>query len=339
MLEELRRGGTNAEIAIRLGLSPETVKTHIASMLSKLALGDRRALAAWQPPEESARRRILGVLGAPSLLFPLKRPLVWAGAGLAGAAGIAAVIFIAALTANGGPPATVPPDRGATAGVASSPSDTVLPATALGPDMIVVSDGSHDALLLEWTGGPENVTRWQYRVRAWGNASPQAWSVWTTIPNSTATTTSYRLTGLRVNGNRGAYEMQVRAVVGTTAGLASNVARGVTHKTGRTPRIYPDQIVEGDGRQQWRVHELGWVVTIPDGMRVRGGKGWVSGDIGSGVTLFDHESGSSLALNDRGSEVGRDIVTPAAGGTSAQNGPQRDVGALFDQIVASVRVK
>ena len=50
VLEEVRnKGGTNAEIAARLDLSPETVKTHIARMLSKLDLPNRRALAAWRP--------------------------------------------------------------------------------------------------------------------------------------------------------------------------------------------------------------------------------------------------------------------------------------------------
>ena len=52
VLDELRRGGTNAEIAVRLGLSPDTVKSHVASMLGKLDLDDRHALAAWRPDRE-----------------------------------------------------------------------------------------------------------------------------------------------------------------------------------------------------------------------------------------------------------------------------------------------
>ena len=57
VLEELRNGGSNAEIAARLGLSRETVKTHIASMLSKLDLPDRYELASWrpEPPRRGAR--------------------------------------------------------------------------------------------------------------------------------------------------------------------------------------------------------------------------------------------------------------------------------------------
>ncbi len=37
VLWELRRGRTNAEIAVCLGLSRETVKTHITITLAKLA--------------------------------------------------------------------------------------------------------------------------------------------------------------------------------------------------------------------------------------------------------------------------------------------------------------
>ena len=87
MLEELRNGGTNAKIAERLRLSPETVKTHIARMLSKLDLPDRHALAAWRPGQEGMARRWL--------FAPLVKPL--AGLGLAAGAVVFAVAIAALL--------------------------------------------------------------------------------------------------------------------------------------------------------------------------------------------------------------------------------------------------
>lgn len=48
VLDELRRGGTNAGIAVRLGLSPETLKTHISNKLAKIELADRGVLADLQ---------------------------------------------------------------------------------------------------------------------------------------------------------------------------------------------------------------------------------------------------------------------------------------------------
>jgi DNA-binding NarL/FixJ family response regulator len=47
VVELARDGMTNAEIAVRRGVGPETVKSRVASILSKLSLPDRRALAAW----------------------------------------------------------------------------------------------------------------------------------------------------------------------------------------------------------------------------------------------------------------------------------------------------
>lgn len=63
VLAEVRLGLTNAEIAVRLGLSPDTVKSHVASMLSKLDLEDRRELAVWR--EDEGRRRSWWWLPAP----------------------------------------------------------------------------------------------------------------------------------------------------------------------------------------------------------------------------------------------------------------------------------
>ena len=84
MLEELRAGGTNAEIAVRLGISPDAVKYHISNMLGKLGVEDRHALAAWRPGREGVWKRVRGLLAAPALPS-LGRPLAGAGMGLAGA--------------------------------------------------------------------------------------------------------------------------------------------------------------------------------------------------------------------------------------------------------------
>ncbi len=92
MLEELRRGGTNVEIAVRLGLSPETVKTHIASMLAKLRLDDRHTLSSWRPDRE--RRRLPALLALPPALASLGRPLLWAGAALGGVAVVAVAVVL-----------------------------------------------------------------------------------------------------------------------------------------------------------------------------------------------------------------------------------------------------
>ncbi|HEX2254167.1 MAG TPA: response regulator transcription factor [Thermoanaerobaculia bacterium] len=47
VLRELARGRTNREIAADLGVTPETVKTHVASILAKLGLRHRTEAAVW----------------------------------------------------------------------------------------------------------------------------------------------------------------------------------------------------------------------------------------------------------------------------------------------------
>lgn len=51
VLELLRLGMTNAQIAERLGISPDGVKYHVSNMLSKLGFDHREQLAAWDGEE------------------------------------------------------------------------------------------------------------------------------------------------------------------------------------------------------------------------------------------------------------------------------------------------
>ncbi len=203
--------------------------------------------------------------------------------------------------------------------------------------LMVISKGDADALTLEWTGGPANASRWQYRTRIYANKEPQAWGSWTNIPGSGATTNSYRLTGLRAHV---AYDVQVRAVVGSAAGAASNVGESRTYPMGSIPYIAGRETVEGDGKMAWRIPGGGFTIVIPEGMRLRGSSAGIAEGVPPVVGVKDVTTGSWLWLIDvDGTEWSRKIVTPAQGeGQRVPVDPQRDVGRLFDQIVASVRL-
>ena len=116
VLEALREGGTNAEIAARLGLSLDTVKYHISNMLAKLELRDRRALASWRP--EGRRGRLGALFTVPAALWTVARPIAWVGAGTAAVAGVVvgvvavvALVAVALVVAGGdaAPPLAVAP--------------------------------------------------------------------------------------------------------------------------------------------------------------------------------------------------------------------------------------
>ncbi len=69
VLAHIRAGRTNAEIAASLGLSINTIRTHVSAMLGKLGLRNRHGLADWPgSPREASRRHL-----DPSLLS-LTRP-------------------------------------------------------------------------------------------------------------------------------------------------------------------------------------------------------------------------------------------------------------------------
>ena len=77
VLYEVRRGVTNAEIAVRLGVELATVKFHIRNIRRKLGMKDRGELAAWrgEPRQEPqpGRRWLLAPLG---LLMGFWKPAV-----------------------------------------------------------------------------------------------------------------------------------------------------------------------------------------------------------------------------------------------------------------------
>ncbi len=87
VLEEVRTGATNAEIAVRLGLSINTVKYHVANMLSKLEAEDRKELAAWSGATGRSWRRFG----------------MWIGVG-AVCVGVAVVAVALVLTRGSAPP-------------------------------------------------------------------------------------------------------------------------------------------------------------------------------------------------------------------------------------------
>ena len=130
VLGALREGGTNAEIAGRLGLSLDTVKTHISNMLAKLELRDRRALAAWRPEERrGGLRAVFAVLTA---LAAIARPVAWVGIGTVAAAGVAVAVVavvVAVAVLLVGVPGDGEPSAGVRAPLASSEA-TSTPAPA-----------------------------------------------------------------------------------------------------------------------------------------------------------------------------------------------------------------
>src|SRR5688500_5277169 len=101
VLELVREGLPNAGIAVRLGISVETVKTHVWAMLGKLHLEDRRTLATWQPESAAVRARRWGFV-ATALARATSTPVaaIVGGLTLASAAVGVTVLLVFALVAR-----------------------------------------------------------------------------------------------------------------------------------------------------------------------------------------------------------------------------------------------
>ena len=108
-------------------------------------------------------------------------------------------------------------NAGGSARVSNEPTATPQPPAV--PDAItgLVASGGNGQVTLGWTVPDPNrspITRFQYRRKTTGS-----YGVWTNIPGSGPTTTSYTVTGL-TNGT--AYTFQVRAVNAVAAPSVSN---------------------------------------------------------------------------------------------------------------------
>ncbi len=103
VLEHVREGLPNAEIAVRLGVSINTVRTHVSSMLAKLELPDRHALAAWDGTPSEASRHHLERTRFALPLGDWPSVLRFVAGGGAAAVGVFVLWFAIGMAQDGGP--------------------------------------------------------------------------------------------------------------------------------------------------------------------------------------------------------------------------------------------
>ncbi len=203
--------------------------------------------------------------------------------------------------------------------------------------LIVVSNGAHDSLLLEWSGGPADATGWQYRQRHWTREGQIfSWTAWTDIPGGT-NIRSYRVSGL---SERSSYEYQLRAVVGTTPGAESEPpGRGGTQAQGaEVYDIYLSRVVEGDGRSRWQV--VDFTIVIPDGVRLKAHGSVIASDSGNLTPVYVADGSGGVAFDRTGRVYSRypEAASPTSGAATAISGASTsDAATLIDQIVKSVQ--
>ncbi len=138
VLDGVRRGLANQQIAGELGLSVATVKTHVAAMLSKLYLEDRHQLADWQPEAEPAPARRWWLVAVRSPVEALRRVVSMPPApGLALAGLVVATTLALVLIVEGRDDADTPAAISAvpspTPSAVSTPLPTATPAPTLPP--------------------------------------------------------------------------------------------------------------------------------------------------------------------------------------------------------------
>lgn len=146
VLSLLREGRTNPEIAAAIGVSVDTVKYHVANMLSKTGVSDRGELAEWASED---RRRIWPLfMGALRSVRPSRRTVegVWWLASLGAAGSLVLVAVVAIISHMGSPPGAPVAQSVAETPTAASPLRTLVPAATATP--ATVSSTTADEIAL-----------------------------------------------------------------------------------------------------------------------------------------------------------------------------------------------
>ncbi len=163
VLALLREGLSNPEIAVRLGIGREGVKSHVSEILGKLSVSSREEAARWAPSE---RPWWAGAV-APMAWLWRKAHVPWLATGAAGIAAVLVVVSVALLVwglvrtdGDGVDSASV------TVGTAC-PGDATLPSsesplfTYAAPDntiWVMRADGTNSTQLICNSTGPRNAS-------------------------------------------------------------------------------------------------------------------------------------------------------------------------------------
>ena len=138
-------------------------------------------------------------------------------------------------------------------------------------------------VLLEWDDANDPaIAGWEYRQRLAGEEFAKEW---TPVPGSSATTTSYRVTGLEIGSS---YAFKVRAVSGEHVGIESDEASVTLPPVPAKPEEVVAIAGEGGVLLEWAVLDDPTVTLWQYGYRTNGGYGeWI--DIpGSGAATTGH---------------------------------------------------
>ena len=186
---------------------------------------------------------------------------------------------------------------------------------------VFTSSRSSEEVLLEWTGGPRGVRRWQYQFRRLSYDGPDPWTEWEDVPHRRTRVTRHRVGSL--SHQLLGYEFRIRQTMDDITRSASAVGR--PHAAGS------DGIVYG---AYGGPLEPGGTVRIASGspytVVVPSTRNWrmVGGPDGAG--LADIATDSYHIINLRtGQEIARHISAPPA--------LEQRLNELLDQIVASIR--